>query len=329
MTSTGRVGERRSANSGQLLRVGVLGLGTAWRKRYRHTLLALKDRFHIHAVCDPIGWQAEQEAQRLGCAAAAGPADLLENEAIDALLMIDAPWYGLWPIQLASRFRKPVFCVPALSVDDAHADELRRQIEQSRLPVMMALAPRLAPATLRLRALLYGELGPVRLVQCFHTYSARRAAGADAVLPLAIALIDCCLTIISGPVASAQTSESETAGLTSILLEFIDGRAAQVVCRRAAKDGSRPRLEVFAENGQATIELPNRVRWRTAAGVHTQRLAATVPMTRMLLECFHEAVCEGSPMHPNLDDTHRALVCWRAAVQSRAEGRRISLPATP
>ena len=36
------------------LRVGVVGLGTAWEKRYRTALRALSDRYEVRAVCEPV-----------------------------------------------------------------------------------------------------------------------------------------------------------------------------------------------------------------------------------------------------------------------------------
>src|SRR5437868_4711800 len=93
------------------LRVGVIGLRPLWRRRYRPALRALPDRFQVVAVCDPLAGRAERAAKRLGCAAA-GPTELLERPDIDALLLVDAPWYGLWPVQLACRLGKPALCCP-------------------------------------------------------------------------------------------------------------------------------------------------------------------------------------------------------------------------
>ena len=67
------------------LRVGVIGLGRRWR-RYRHALEALRKRVAVRAVCYQVARRAEDEARRLGCAAAAGPADLLERDDVDAAL---------------------------------------------------------------------------------------------------------------------------------------------------------------------------------------------------------------------------------------------------
>src|SRR5438067_8986693 len=96
-------GKSKHTNGHPPLRLGVIGLGAAWRKRYRPALLALADHFLIEIVCDQVLGRAERVARELGCAAAAGPAELLESGRVDALLLADLQWFGLWPVELACR----------------------------------------------------------------------------------------------------------------------------------------------------------------------------------------------------------------------------------
>src|SRR5438270_187051 len=122
------------------LRVGVIGLGRRWR-RYRRALEALRKRVTVRAVCDQVARRAEAEARRLGCAAAAGPVDLLERDDVDAALLLGRQWFGLWPLEHACRVGKPVFCAVPLTADEEHADDLRRRVADAGLPVQAALAP--------------------------------------------------------------------------------------------------------------------------------------------------------------------------------------------
>src|SRR6516225_7727928 len=94
------------------LRVGVIGLGPLWRRQYAPALRGLRDRFEVTAVCDQVQDRAARVARRLGCAAAGGPTDLLDRNGIDALLQLDAQWYGLWAATRAGAAGKPVFCCP-------------------------------------------------------------------------------------------------------------------------------------------------------------------------------------------------------------------------
>src|SRR5262245_16621109 len=95
------------------LRVGIIGLGKRWR-RYRPALRALRDHFAIQAIYDAVHQAALHVAQRLGCAATSGVIELLERKDIDAILLLDAAWQGLWPLEAACRFGKTVFCAVPL-----------------------------------------------------------------------------------------------------------------------------------------------------------------------------------------------------------------------
>src|SRR5207302_1110701 len=138
---------------------------------YKPALRLLRRRFSVRVLCDQLQERATREAKRMGCAAAAGPTQLLEREDVDAVLLLDAQWFRLWPLERACQTGKPVFCCCSLATDDAHADVLDRQIKESRLPVVMEMAPRFMPVTARLRDLFEADLGTPRLLLCevFHT----------------------------------------------------------------------------------------------------------------------------------------------------------------
>src|SRR5437588_4919504 len=146
------------------LRVGIIGLGRRW-PRYRQALRGLRKQVAVRALCDQVARAAEEQAGQLGCAAAAGPGDLIERADVDAVLLLGAQWYGLWPLERACRVGKPVFCAVSLARDEAHADDLCPGVRAARLPVLMALPVADAPATGRLRALLAQHLGPARFVR--------------------------------------------------------------------------------------------------------------------------------------------------------------------
>src|SRR5258707_14026128 len=94
----------------QPLRVGVIGLGGRWKKRYKPALQALKNRVDVRAVCDQVQQRAEREASELGCHAVLGLRALLDGEDLDALLLLEPQWYGLWPVEQLCRRRTPVYC---------------------------------------------------------------------------------------------------------------------------------------------------------------------------------------------------------------------------
>jgi len=316
MAATGASLGRRPIN------VGVLGLGPRWRKRYGPALLAMQDRFRIRVLGDAVRERADQEARRLSCLAAAGPTELVEHADIDALLVLDAGWYRLWPLELACRRGLPVFCAPALELDEAHADSLVAHVRERDLFVMVEMLPQLAPAATRLRELLDTHLGPIRLMFCDWSHTGRLSRRPGPLLGSGGgALLDWCAALMAAAPRAVQTAEA--AGLASVLLEFPGDRAVQVVRRQVTHRGASLRVDVVAEAGRAVATPPCRVRWTTADGHHRHTLPAAEPLGQVLLDRFHRAVTEGRNAEPNLEAAHRALAWLRAVARSRAEGRRV------
>jgi predicted dehydrogenase len=303
------------------VRVGVIGLGRRWRRHYRPALRALAElRLEVCAVCDQVQEQAVGEARHLGCDAAAGPAELFERDDLDALLLVDPQWFGLWPLELACRARKPVLCCVPLELDLEHADTLVQQVRDSQLPVLVEMVPRYAPATEWLRSLLATPaLGAVRGVQCDVLVGAEREGPADRV-----ALLDWCVQIMGCAPTHVQVAGTEGGPLISLLLECSDGRAAQVSWWRTGGLGRGPRLEVVGEHGWAAVELPGRWWQGRAAGRSSGRFRGE-PAARLVLREFAEVLQTGRPPVPSLEDAYRALTWLRAAERSRAEGRRVAI----
>jgi predicted dehydrogenase len=351
------IGNRQSA-IGNPLRVGVIGLGPLWRQHYQ---AALSARFQVVAVCDQIEQRAMGEAKRLACAAAAGPTALLVNSAVEAVLLLDPQWYRLWPVIAACRLGKPVLCAPSLDLDDAHADDLHQRVQAARLPVLVALTPRLAPALERLRELLDTRLGPVRLVLCESITTQHPNGGERAGAPAGeAALLDCCSAFLAGDPVSVLAYQSPDCeggvqpalpllgnpvknALSTLLLEYDAGRAIQItqyqdasldVHRRPSTgEGewagpslrSKVRLRVVAERGTASAVLPGRVRWADCDGRHIQSILGVQPAVQVVLEQFYRVVREGQPPQPDLGRAYQLLHWTRAAMRSRSEGRRVSM----
>lgn len=304
------------------LRVGVIGLGRRWR-RYRPLLARLREHIEVRAVCDQLARRAEIEAQRFNCTAAAGPTELLERPDVDAILLLDAQWYGLWPLERACRVHKPVLCSSSPADDEDHADALCQQIQSAGLPVLMALPPLLAPATRQLRELLTHRLGQARMVRA--DWSAAPHPHSDllsdaSVLPLLAA----CAWLLDDVPRSICTLDGESASFVTLMLRFGCDRLAQVNLWTASAGRTPPRFEIVAEAGTATSVLPRHLRWRDAEGQHAQRLP---PRSAELcsLERFILALRARQPLRPSFEDVYQALTWLRAALRSRSEGKCISL----
>jgi predicted dehydrogenase len=307
------------------LHVGVIGLGPLWHKRYKPALAALRGRFQLAALCDQVEHHAALEARRLGCAAAPGPTDLLESEAVEAVLLLDPQWYRLWPLEVACRLRKPVFSCASLDLDDTHADALYGQVRNSGTPLVLEMMPRQAPALGRLREILDTRLGPCRLLfgevidpEPQHTGDRPEPSGETS-------LLDCCSGLIAGEPVAVQALGLAGAGLTSFLLEFEDGRAIHLSRYRVPRPRGGMRLQVVAERGTATVEFPHRLHWTDADGSHSHTTHLDRPLSQLLLEHFYDVARAGQAPQPSLEEAGRLLGWVRAAARSRAEGRRIEL----
>lgn len=160
------------------LRVGVVGLGSAWQSRHRAALLALSDRYDVRAICSEVAVRAEQVAAEFGASAVDGFRALSARRDVDAVLILSPEWYGPLPILAACEAGKSVYCAAALDMAPQMASEIKRRVEQSGVAFMAELPRRHAPATLRLKELIATVLGEPRLVFCH----VRRATPCNEVL---------------------------------------------------------------------------------------------------------------------------------------------------
>jgi predicted dehydrogenase len=323
----------------KVLRIGIIGLGKRWQKRYKPAFHALRRRFSVRVLCDQVQERAKLEAKQMACDVAAGPRQLLEREDVDAVLFLDAQWFRLWPLEQACQTGKPVFCCCSLESDDAHADSLRHQVRESRLPVVMEMVPRFAPVTARLRRLFETELGTPRLLLCEAVQPRKLPAPfkltrspdfspvADLVGGAGIALLDWCAGLLGSEPLNVTARSLNPIGFSSLFLEFAGGRGVQITRRPEVVGRPAVRLQVVAERGSASVELPYQVSWRTKAGSHSQALRGQRPLAQLLLEHFRDVLEQRAAPEPTLEDAYRVLSWLRVASRSRDEGRLLSLTA--
>ncbi len=159
------------------LRVGLVGLGSAWEMRHRPALRALGDRFEVRAVCDQIALRAEQAAREWNAQPVDGYRALAKRPDIDAVLMLAPQWYGYLPILAACDAGKAVYCANTLELDLAQARELKERVEKAGVAFMSEFPRRQAPATLRLKELIATRLGAPRLMFCHTRVPAEQGHG--------------------------------------------------------------------------------------------------------------------------------------------------------
>jgi predicted dehydrogenase len=298
--------------------VGVIGLGRRWQ-RYQPALAALHPRLEVRAVCDQVPALAEQTARQIGCAAAAGPLDLLERDDVQAVLLLDRQWYGLWPLELAARLGKPVFCAPSLHTDEAHLPALRESVRSAGLPVLPGNALAVHPLLGRLRELLGDLLGAPRvlrgeqIIPCRRRHLTRRPG--PRLLPRLLPWMQLCGELLEGEPRHFTVTMPPRSGLICATLEFPGGQTAQLNLLFQPRTRPTARLRVLAADGRASVSWPRMLRWHEDGGVHVLRQPG-VPTPQLLLAAFLRMLDEGVPDPSPFEQACRA-VGWLQALRVR------------
>jgi predicted dehydrogenase len=234
---------------------------------------------------------------------------LLDRDDVEAVLLVDAQWFGLWPLEQAARLGKPVFCAGSLEEDEDHADTIRQAVAAARLPVLMAWEPALAPAARSLARLVPKQLGEPRLVM---GEGSRR--GGEGLGPGASSFLAWLLQR-AGAAPSAVTAAGVGPGGWATAA-FACGDKATVTLTGAPTAGRRGqlRVRVVAERGEAALVSGRRLIWEDRHGRHE----LTLPRPRRsaaerLLERFHRGLTRGVPLVPGIEEAHQALSWLRRA----------------
>lgn len=333
------------------LRVGLVGLGSAWEVRHRPALRALSDRFEVRAVCEPVAHRADIAARDFGAASVDGFQALAEREDVDAILVLSGQWYGPLPILAACRHGKAVYCAAALDFEPSQADLVRRRVQESGVAFMAEFPRRQAPATLRLKELIATRLGTPRLLFCHQRVPTEKANGRPAPrvggsrMHDMVELVDWCCYVVGRQPTSVLGLEHLAAGCTDqndyemMSLDFADGagpgsgttaqissgRYMPAVWPEAVTYRPPAALQVACENGIAFIDLPSTLVWFDKAGRHMESLDSERPVGEQLLVHFHRSVTSLLRNASGLEDAFRAMTIVQQAHQSHTGGQRMRL----
>ncbi len=325
------------------LRLGVVGVGTAWDSRHLPALRALSDRFEVRAVCDPVYQRAETVARQFSADVHDGFRVLTNRSDIDAVLLLSANFYGDTPIHAACDAGKAIYCAAAIDLQDEEASALQQRVKQSGVAFMAEFPCRLSPATLRLKELLAIKLGAPRLL-----FSNRRRVSVEKHDNYndhkrdIVELIDWCRYIIESEptslVASAHcAADIQQSDFSSLSLDFSPkdevgtGPLALINCGdylpeslKESLSYRRPAdLKVVCERGIAFVDLPNTIVWFDEAGQHQETLDHERPVGELMLMHFHRAVESLVLKSSSLEDAHRAILIANQAIVSCHQGKRV------
>src|SRR5262249_24962033 len=247
----------------------------------------------VRAVYDPARARAEPAAQALGCALAGVGVELAERDDVEALVLVGGPWFGLWPLEGATRLNKPAFCAAVPGPEDTE------RLAGAR--VLMATSPRLTLLLDRLGELVRGPLGQALLLTALARPGGRAGRpSSQTLLPLVLG----CAALF-GAEPTAVRRDGAALGLCGATLEFGPGRLAQGQGWTGGGPPGGPGCG-GAPRGRATAELPGRLAWDDGAGRHTLEPHGG-PAEAVLLERFARSVRDGEELRPGPEEVRRAL----------------------
>jgi len=338
------------------LRVGVVGLGTAWENRHRPALRALSDRFEIRAICEPVAHRAEIAARDLGATPVDGFRALAQREDVDAVLVLSSQWFGVLPILAACDAGKAIYCAAALDFDAEQARQIKDRVERAGVAFVAEFPRRQAAATLRLKELIATRLGKPRLLFCHQRVPTGGSNGQRTAFGMSslqmhdmVELVDWCRYVVGqnptsvlglSHVSAADASQcdyemmsldfsGEEGPGTGATAQISSGRYMPACWPEAVAYRPPAALQVACEEGIAFIDLPSTLIWFDRAGRHMESLDSERPIGEQLLSQFHRAVTSLLRNASGVDDAYQAMIVVQKARESHASHCRIKIESEP
>ena len=300
----------------KLVSLGLVGTGALWDQAYREAVQRCQHRVAVRWMYDAVPAKAEQAARECQAVVAPSLTSLFERPDVDAVLILDAAWYGVYPLELACRFGKPALLTGRWDSTASQLERLSTAAREAGVMIMTAFPRRHTPAMNRLRELIVTKLGPPQFVRL----SAETAETAELLNAHRLAeLVDwCSYTIGKSPSRWTTSSSFKTAGEGRIELEFpaIAGQSqplAHIVLKAAAGAEDAPELEslhVECPHGSADIAGESDIAWRNGESEFRDNLASERPSVDLILDQFCRRVVGGLVPVSDLSDAFRA---WRFA----------------
>lgn len=275
-----------------LLQLGLLGAGPIWQ-RLRAALTQVQDLYRVAMVADDHRHRADDAAAEQRCPVAPSAGKLVHHPEVDALLLADPQWHGLWAMEEAIAAGKPVLSAVPLAAEPEQLERLRPKIESAERTVHF-VEPWNAPLLARrLHDLFAAEVGPVR-------HLAAELRGPLAPLPNAglARLLHFLGSLLDRPPARAtrlliQPQAAVLAG------EWSGG--ASLVAQHVAGSKSRLHLRLLCSQGEVEVLWPRKLAWRVGTSRHRERLPSDHALTAELVR-FHDLVWSGQRDERNWEE---------------------------
>jgi hypothetical protein len=291
--------------------LGLVGTGPLWERGYRDAVRRNLHHIAVRGVYDAVPARGDQTAREWQALAAPSLTALFERPDIDAVVILDAAWFGAFPLQLACRFGKPTLLARPCDGKLSQLEQVQRAAQEAGVMIMAAFPRRHTPAMNRLRELIVTRLGSPT--------SIRLEVAEEAVLDRhhLAELLDWCTYVAGRPPFRVTASPDASC----IDLEFpptagTPRPGARIVLLRPQKptggaDGNDVEaLHVVCQRGSADIVSDEEIAWRNGEQEVRDNLASERSSAEIILDQFCRRVVGGLVPVSDLSDALRA---WRFA----------------
>jgi myo-inositol 2-dehydrogenase/D-chiro-inositol 1-dehydrogenase len=331
------------------LRVGVIGLN--FGQHHVRTLLDMPEA-HLVAVADknlPGSESLEEYAGRVGAKPYRDGIEMMENEDLDAVSLCVSPFWREPLIACAAKKKLPMFVEKPWASDPERAQALARLCRQHDAMVMVGFSFRYHPAIVKLRELLDRELGRVWMLHGqyvfdwlppAHHWLWRPENGNGFFNENSCHLLDA-ICYLAGEPVSVMAEGAVFCGRPSeeaaaITLRFQNGAIATVNVGGIAANAFRsyPRIDVIAENGQASLQgrehVWEQLTWAPRTAEHASKVVwppESLGRTRYThaLRHFLDCVRTGKKPTATVEDGCRAVALATAIYRSARTGAKVTL----
>lgn len=322
-----------------MINAGIAGLGW-WGRVLVDSVQGKSDAIRFAAAATRTrSDKAQRYSERQGLDLRGGLDDLLNDPAIDAIVLATPHSQHREQIEAAARAGKHVFAEKPLTLTRTDAEASVTAMQKAGKVLGLGFQRRFHPAMAALRDKVHsGGLGEVLQITCTlgaplnltlsgdHWRSNAAEAPAGALTPLGVHAIDAIIDLL-GEVESVYCASRKRAvtldsdDTTSMLLHLRNGAVAQVAAMVAT--GLNYRFTVFGTRGWEAISgYPEFTDHEFQPVGHPQERRALEPfdMIRAELEAFAAAVA-GEALFPiTPDQMVHAVAVLEAAVRSTASG---------
>ncbi len=330
-----------------MLRFGLFGAGRIGSMHARN--LAANPRVELAYVYDIDEPAARNAAEGAGARLAPDIATVLNDTAVDAVLIASPTNTHVDLIAQAAKAGKAVLCEKPIALDIDRVNQCRDRIADCQEPIQIGFNRRFDPSHGALReAVQAGEIGRIEKLiitsrdpapppadyvkvsgglfrdMMIHDFDLARfimAAEAVDVSAMGSALVDPDI---------AAAGHIDTA---MVVMKMASGALCHINCSRRAVYGYDQRIEAFGPGGML---LSNNRTGTTVERYGKQATAAREPLLNFFIEryaeayfnqvnAFVDAVEQRRPAAPSFEDGRRALILANAAGESLETGRSVKV----